>query len=315
MIVVGGLAAGAPGRISNAWDEFKAPVAPDSDNTIQRFSSASGNGRYQYWSASVDAGKGDPLTGIGPGTWEFLWAKDGTLPGFVRDAHSLYLETFAELGLPGLLLICSLVGVAVVGGVRRTRRAEPSQRVALAGASASIITFAAAAALDWSWELPVIPVAVMLIIGAVLTCERDPAQLRERAIDHRWSLAGFAALGIAVVALPLPGAIAIRDSQESFNSGNLPQAISRASTAEDLEPWGAAPRVQKALVLEQAGRLEEAQAAATEAVDKEPANWRNWYVLARLDSHLGLADQATQAFAKVSELNPRSPVIAAGVPQ
>jgi hypothetical protein len=316
VIVIGAVAAGAPGRVSHAWAEFKSPSGPEAGDTLGRFSSASGNGRYQYWSASVDAGKDEPLVGIGPGTWEFYWAQHGTLPGFVRDAHSLYLETFAELGLPGLLLICSIVGLAVVAAVRRALRADASRRIAASAAAASIATFATAAALDWSWELPVIPIAVMLILGAVLTAERDLVAFRERAsIDRRWALAGAALVGVAAVALPLPGAIAIRDSQESFNSGKLQQAINRARTAEDLEPWGAAPHLQEALVLEQAGRLQEAQAAATEAVNHESANWRNWYVLARLDSHLGLAAEASQAFDTVRELNPRSVLLSSGAPQ
>jgi hypothetical protein len=312
VIVVGGIAAGAPGRISNGWEEFKAPGGPSSGDTLERFSSASGNGRYQYWSAAVDAGKSEPLIGIGPGTWEFYWAQHGTLPGFVRNAHSLYLEAFAELGLPGMLLICGVIGAAIVAAVRRTRRADPRMRVALAGATASVAAFAAAAALDWSWQLPVIPVAVLLIVAAIATCERELAAREAWApIDYRWSLVAVALAGAALVALPLPGAIAIRDSQESFNSGNLPQAINRAQTAENLQPWGAAAHLQEALVLEQAGRLQEAQAAASAAVDHEPANWRNWYVLARLDEHLGLSEQAAHAIEKTQELNPRSPVVSA----
>jgi tetratricopeptide (TPR) repeat protein len=205
--------------------------------------------------------------------------------------------------------------VAIVAAVRRTLRAEPAARVALGAATASIAAFAVAGVLDWSWELPVIPVAVLLIVGAVATCERNPALLTARvSVDRRWALAGLAVVAAAAVALPLPGAIAIRDSQDSFNSGNVPQALSRARTAEDLEPWGAAPHLQEALVLEQAGRLQEAQAAARTAVDHEPANWRNWYILARLDFHLGLTAEAQEASDKARELNPHSPFLASGLP-
>ena len=35
--------------------------------------------------------------GIGPGTFEFWWSRNGIYPGgFVRDAHSLYMETLAK---------------------------------------------------------------------------------------------------------------------------------------------------------------------------------------------------------------------------
>ncbi len=46
----------------------------------ERFSSASGNGRYQYWQSALDAMSSKPLTGIGPGTYEYWWAETGTSP-------------------------------------------------------------------------------------------------------------------------------------------------------------------------------------------------------------------------------------------
>jgi hypothetical protein len=310
VLVAAGIAVDGPQRIENGWNTFKAPAGPSAGDTIQRFSSASGNGRYQYWSAAVDAGKGEPLTGVGPGTWEFVWSKDGTLPGFVRDAHSLYLESFAELGIVGLLLICSLFGAVLVMAFRRTRRAPPEIRVALAGATAACAAFATAAALDWSWELPVIPVAVMFLIAAIATCERPTVERAGGAQRSRFGFVAAALLGAIAVALPLPGQLLIRSSQDSFNSGNLLQALDRAEAASDWQPWAAAPLVQEALVLEQDGQLQTAQRAATEAVRHEPGNWRNWYVLARLAFHLGDTATARHAAEIARELNPRSPLLA-----
>jgi hypothetical protein len=309
-IVVAGLAVNAPDRLSNAWNTFKAPTGPSEGDTIQRFSSASGNGRYQYWTVAVNSGENVPLTGVGPGTWEFQWSRDGTLPGFVRDAHSLYLEAFAELGIIGFLLISSLIGAVIVVVVRRTLRAPPATRVALAGAAAACASLATAAALDWSWELPVIPVAAMLVIGATATCERSPLATTAVTSQRRLGLAATAIVGALAVALPLPGAILIRSSQDSFNDGDLTEAIDQAKAAEDWQPWAAAPMIQKALVLEQDGQLQAAQAAAVDGTNREPANWRNWYVLAGLDSHLGLVEQATQATEIARSLNPRSPLFA-----
>ena len=155
---------GGPGELSDRWEEFKQPAGPEDANTAERFESASGNGRYQYWQAAVDANATDPLIGIGPGTYEYFWAEDGSLPGFVRDAHSLFFETLAELGIVGLLLIGGLVFGVV--GVRRRRRSsalKESTRPWLAAATAACIAFAAAAAIDWVWELAVIPVVFLLL--------------------------------------------------------------------------------------------------------------------------------------------------------
>jgi tetratricopeptide (TPR) repeat protein len=149
-------------------------------------------------------------------------------------------------------------------------------------------------------------------MAAVVTCERMPSAvgLGRELSSRRLALAGASIGGVIAVALPLPGLLAIRASQDSFNDGNLSQAIDDAQKAEDWQPWAAAPMIQKALVLQQDGQLQAAQAAAVAATNREPANWRNWYVLAGLDSHLGLTDQAAQATETARSLNPRSPLFA-----
>ena len=165
--LIGALAAGAPGKIADGWDEFKGPgrarTTPRSAST-----SASGNGRYQYWSSTVDAAEAEPLTGIGPGTFEFWWAREGTRTGFVRDAHSLYFESLGELGIPGLLLIVALMLVRARLRARSSAwRASAERRALLAAATAGCAAFAVAAGIDWVWELPVLPVSFLLLAAAI----------------------------------------------------------------------------------------------------------------------------------------------------
>ena len=69
----------------------------------------------------------EPLTGSEPGTYELFYAREGERPGFVRDAHSLFLETLAELGIVGLLLIeVGLLLIAVVAVSRAHPRGDRS---------------------------------------------------------------------------------------------------------------------------------------------------------------------------------------------
>ena len=58
-----------PGKLADRWDEFKQPGGPANNATTDRFTSASGNGRYQWWASTFDANATAPLVGIGPGTW------------------------------------------------------------------------------------------------------------------------------------------------------------------------------------------------------------------------------------------------------
>ena len=102
---------------------------PSSQSRGEQLLDVSGSGRYQFWQAATDANETEPLVGIGPGTFEFWWSRNGLYSGFVRDAHSLYLETLGELGIVGLILIAAFVlGVVGIGAVRALR-APPQLRV------------------------------------------------------------------------------------------------------------------------------------------------------------------------------------------
>ncbi len=102
------VAAGAPGEAKDRWENFKNREggAPATASRSSQILNTSGSGRYQFWQSAVDAYKTEEFHGIGPGTFEFWWAQHATYAGaFVRDAHSLYIETLAELGIVGFILV------------------------------------------------------------------------------------------------------------------------------------------------------------------------------------------------------------------
>jgi tetratricopeptide (TPR) repeat protein len=301
------IAAGTPGTVSDAWDEFKQPAVPEQNTTVERFQSASGNGRYQYWQAAIEAGETDPLKGIGPGTYEYFWAREGSIPGFVRDAHSLFLETFAELGIPGLVLILALV-LGIVGfAIWRSLNATLAARPWFAAAAAAATAFAVAAAIDWAWELSVIPVCFLLLAAAVVGAERAPSPPRGR-MRARVALIVASCIALAGIAIPLAGTSSIRASQSAASGNDLNQALEHARSGTDIEPWAASPNLQEALVLELRGDLSAAASAARAATRDEPTNWRNWLVLSRIEAFRGNSRQAVDAYRHARSLNPRSPL-------
>lgn len=314
VVVAGALAAGAPERVSNAWQTFKEPAGPAAGDTSGRFESASGNGRYQYWQGAVDANATDPLVGIGPGSYEFYWAREGTLPGFIRDAHSLYFETFGELGLIGLVLVLSPILALLGFGARRSLRARPESRPWMAAATAAAATFAAAAAVDWVWELAVIPVVFLCLVAAMLG-HRDEEQASAGPAPRggwrtRLGLALLTVPALIGIGIPLLGARQVEASQEDFQESQLPAALEHAREAGELQPWAATPPLQQALVLEGAGELDAAAAAAVEATREEPTNWRTWYVLSGIEEARGDAAAAAEAHDRAAALNPRSALFA-----
>ena len=307
------LVAGLPGELADRWDQFKQPINPGSDSA--RFSSVSGSGRYQWWESAVEAGASDPLRGIGPGTFEYWWARsDGGIPGFVRDAHSLYLESFGELGILGAALIAALVlGIVGVGVGRSLRRRRERERVEMAAAAtAAAATFAAAAAVDWSWELTVLPVVFFLLGAALLgpsARSADSAAARDpepRGGALRPVLLALSALALVVIAIPMLSDIAVRSSRDLVDQGRLLDALDSARHAEDLDPLAASPNLQEALVLELGGDLTGAATAARQATIDEPTNFRNWLILSRIEAELGNTEASAEAFRMAGSLNPRS---------
>ena len=47
-----------------------------------------------------------------------------------------------------------------------------------------------------------------------------------------------------------------------------------------------------------------------EATEAEETNWRNWYILARIEDEAGNAEASATAYDRAVSLNPRSPLFA-----
>jgi len=301
------------GDISDGWHKFTSQSALDNRDSsrLQQITDISSRGRYQFWQSAIDAGQAHPFKGIGAGTFEFWWARDRTGLGFARDAHSLFFETFAELGVVGLLLILSLV-LGVIGlGVWRLVRAGPDVRRFVAGAGAAFIVFVAAAAVDWMWELAVLPVIALCLAAVwVGTDDRATSQSRPWSGPARAAVAGASILALAVIAGPLGSTTELDASQAAAGSGDLGRALDRSDDAHAIQPYAATPDLQRALILEQQGDLPAAIAAAREAASNEPTNWSNWLVLARIEVRAGDADAALRDYRHAKSLNPLSPVFA-----
>jgi len=309
-----GIAAGAPHAVSHRWEVFKSHGGPASRSAGSPGSilTSTSSGRYQFWEAAVKEGETAPWKGRGPGSFEFWWARHGSYSGFVRNAHSLYLESYAELGIPGLLLISGFVLTVLGTGAARALRAPPERRLRLAAATAGAAGFAMAAALDWVWQLGAMATAFMLLSAVAVSgySLREPTRRRRRSRRLRRNRLQRAAVVVAaVVALiaiwfPLRGATALRQSQLDAARGDLAAALDQARDAADAQPDASAPLLQEALVYERQGRLRPAASAAAAATAKEAANWRTWTILARIEAERGHVPPALRAYHRARALNP-----------
>ena len=303
-----------PGKLDNLWNDFRGGTQVEAGDTsrVAQILDPSSRGRFKFWESGIDAFQTDPLKGIGPGTFEFWWAEHGSDSEFVRDAHSLYIESLAELGLPGALMIVGFVLLAVFGGGVRALRAGGDRRGAIAAATAAAAVFSVAAAVDWMWELGALSF-LFVVLAAVALGARDegpaPPQ-RATPILPRLAIAGLAVAGLVVIAIPLAGAEAVNRSQTAALAGQSDAALADADDGAALQPYAATPALQRALLLEGQGRFNEAAVAAGVAIDNEPENWRNWLTLSRIQAEAGDARAAVASYRKARSLNPNSGLFA-----
>ncbi|MCB8914443.1 MAG: O-antigen ligase family protein [Thermoleophilales bacterium] len=305
------------GFVGDKWNEFKQPQ--ESGSTVERFGNLNSGARYEVWKSAWNASKEEPVTGIGPGTFEFWWARDGGDIQFMRDAHSLYLEFLAETGPLGFLLILFVIfGPIAFAAVRALGNGEARRRAPIAAAAAGMTGFAVAAGVDWAWEMTVLPVAFMALAASTLgpaagsRANRDSS--RFKADPWRWyARAAFgvaSAITLVVIFLPYQGDRLVRESQASYREGDLVKALDQANDALDVQPYSATASVQKAQLLSELGRNELAIEAAQKATRDEPFNWQNWFVLGETFAIAGLDDKAQLAMQRAQELNPNSPIFA-----
>jgi O-antigen ligase len=125
----------------------------------QRLVSVQSN-RSAYWKVALAVFADQPLHGIGSGSFQVEWLKRRPFAESVRDAHSLYLETAAELGVVGL----ACLAVFLTGCGLAARRGPPA-------AVAALGAFALHAGIDWDWEMPALSLLAILLVARLAAAQ------------------------------------------------------------------------------------------------------------------------------------------------
>jgi O-antigen ligase len=305
IVVAGGLVVtfaryGSPNTLARkGYAAFKAPpthvVALN-----RRLLSFSGNGRYDLWRLAWQDARHHPWLGSGAGSYErYFLRRQPRDTGRVRDAHSVYLETLAELGPVGLVLL--LASFAVPLGVALRCRRHPLVPTAT-GAYAAFLVHAAA---DWDWEVPAVTLAAIMCGGAVLLAGcRNP---NVRVVSVRFRVAAVAAIIVVAgfATIGLVGNSALTASEAARRGGDLRHAASAARRARTWMPWS--PRPWSALGEAQlaAGLPRQARASFRKAASMDPGDWHLWYDVARASTGPPRAEALQRAVA----LYPRSDLL------
>jgi tetratricopeptide (TPR) repeat protein len=308
-----------------AWDQFSSPDVALPTQPETRITEFSGTGRDEFWRVSFDAFGEDPLIGQGAGTYRFAWNQMRDIPMPVLDAHSLYFEAFAELGLVGGLLVLALVGTLLWTGFAAWRDASGPRRELHAALLGACLAFAVGAGLDWFWEIAAVG-AIFFAAAAALVAARCGQLARRRAESNgkgdraEQRRFGLAVAGLAtawVAALALVGPLLVDREIDSSNAaaarGDLAAAVDHADTARSIEPWAASPYVQLGLLAESQGDYATAAARLSEAIDREEGNWQLYYLRARIEQRGGEEAAARADLAEARRLNPEERCLRKGV--
>ena len=303
------------GFVGDRWSEFKQPQSGDS--TVSRLGNLNSGARYEFWKSAYKASESESLTGIGPGTFEYRWARSGEGTEHVRDAPSLYLEFLAETGPIGFLLILLIIfGPIGFASVLSLREGSPNRRAPIAAAAAGMTAFAVTAGIDWAWEMTVLPVVFLALVAASIgpAAGSRSARTDSRFTGNSWQwiprscFALFSLVAIAIIAIPYTGEKRVRNSQEHYRKGDSRAALESVQDALNIQPYSATASVQKAQLLSELGRFPAAVSAAQKATLDEPFNWKNWYVLGEVFEASGKNKKAGLARRRAQELNPNSDI-------
>lgn len=107
--------------------------------------------RINRWVCAIDMFKEKPITGFGPGTYQFEYGRFQTTTfrtyistnhGDAGNAHSEYLTYLSETGLPGFLIFILIVFYSVYLGIKVYHRLPNSaDKVILLGLLLGLVTF------------------------------------------------------------------------------------------------------------------------------------------------------------------------------
>jgi hypothetical protein len=172
------------GSISHTASTLTNPNAPPPSNGPGRLT-AIGSVRARYWNEALEIFSAHPLLGVGAEGYETARLRYRTAILDVGQAHGFIVQTLADLGLVGLLVVLALLGAWMCAAGRATHpfdrcwrrwrwralagpeRLYSAERVGLLTLVCLVATFGVHSFVDWTWYVPGVACAALLCAGWV----------------------------------------------------------------------------------------------------------------------------------------------------
>jgi hypothetical protein len=292
-------AAGGPADVvERTADAFGETPTTGEGDLQRRLLSGSGNGRDEYWRVAWGMVEDGPALGTGAGSFEAHWLRERPVAFHARDAHNLYLETLAELGPVGLVLLLGTLALPLTAlpSVRRYRFAP--------AAAAALAAYLLHAGVDWDWEMPAVTIPALFCATVLLALGRpdEPPWLTGR----RRAGALVLLAPIAAVALVAHvGNRAVAASVAATGVADPERGLDEAKRAAAWAPWSEEAWQLRGEAELELGAADAARRSLRRALDRNEESWSIWFDLALASE----GEARERALGRAVTLNPLSPEI------
>ncbi len=310
---------GLTGEISHGWHSLTNAnaVVVQSSSRLTQF----GSSRPLYWSQGITVGEHALFKGVGALGYATARTQYTHNPQTVGHAHSYVIQTFADLGLLGVLVSAALLAawawaawrpLAPRTGWSKLEAGASWERSGLLALLLFVSGFGLSSAFDWTWYFPALTVPALL--GAGWLAGRGPlaspvgrAPSRRPALSRPGALAG----GSAVVLVSLICAWLIwqplrsaNDASAVFSAPNSRAAFDDARSAQAADPLALQPHFVLQALYSAQGDQVAARRELVEAVQLQPQNFESWFELGTYDLNQHHPKLALPSLERAIALNP-----------
>jgi O-antigen ligase len=334
VLVVGGLAVtGNPiTRIDDGWSSFKGGY--DDNAGGNRLTSGLGSNRYDFYRVALDRFSAHPIGGIGADNFFEDYLADGDSSETPSYPHNLALRTLSQTGIVGMLLLLGAVGAALAAAWRAMRDRDPLAATVAGGAAMAFVYWVAHGMTDWFWEWAGLGAPAFALLGlacalaprrsaasapapgspaaddddASATATAPPAARRPRRAAARRAGLALGAVALLAGALAVAGPwLAERDVERAgaVFARKPFEAYDRLDRAARLDPVSDRPALVKGSIALRYGDLPRAQAAFSDALQRNPRGQYATLELGAIASARGDRVRARRLLTRAVALAPR----------
>jgi len=294
--------------------EIAPRLASLTEATSRRSPDPSFHWRQEIYAWTIDIIRDHPWTGTGIGTFPIAIKLHQRAPYITGlYAHSHYLQTAAEMGIPGLVVLVMFLGVLFGRGRRMIGSLEPQSpdRSLAIGLAAGLLGSSLHAAVDFGWSYPA--VAVVLGVEAAMLLRLGPSP-PEPAPPTNPIVRGLRPLRLGLLALCLVVAATagtryysefLRNvGKTALDVGEPDRAIEALRWASRLNPLYYSPRQLLAHAYAAQGDVKRSQREAEAAFRLDRHDGDAYHELARIQWQAGRREEAESAFLSAVRILP-----------